>query len=140
MFVILEKVLVSSEYMDNILIDTDIIIWFLRGDEKTIATSDKLVSERRLFSTPVSVAEVYAGAFADELETIDDLFYNVKVLEIVKDIGQLAGGFMVEFKKSHRLEIADALIVAAAKYYKMKLWTLNKKHFPMLKRSDFFKP
>ena len=34
-------------------------------------------------------------------------------------------------KKSHSVELGDALIAACASSTDLKLWTLNKKHYPM---------
>lgn len=38
---------------------------------------------------------------------------------------------MRQFAKSHRLELADALIAATASIHKLKLWTRNRRHYPM---------
>jgi predicted nucleic acid-binding protein len=45
--------------------------------------------------------------------------------------GRQAGAYLARFRKSHGVEIADALIAAAATTAGLRLWTLNRKHFPM---------
>jgi len=51
--------------------------------------------------------------------------------EVVLDgkIGRQAGDYLARYGKSHRVEIADALIAAATSG--LRLWTLNRKHYPM---------
>ncbi|MFH1436826.1 MAG: type II toxin-antitoxin system VapC family toxin, partial [Pseudomonadota bacterium] len=52
-------------------------------------------------------------------------------LPVTDVIGKKAGQYLKEFNKSHGLEIADALIAASASHYRMQLWTLNTRHYPM---------
>jgi predicted nucleic acid-binding protein len=59
------------------------------------------------------------------------------IINIDKADGKLAGEFMRIFNKSHSVQSADAMVAAAAKLHDLKLWTNNKKHFPMLKKSEF---
>ena len=42
-----------------------------------------------------------------------------------------SGDYLARYGKSHRVEIADALIAAAAATSGLRLWTLNRKHYPM---------
>jgi predicted nucleic acid-binding protein len=42
-----------------------------------------------------------------------------------------------QYRKSHGVEIADALIAAAAVANRAELWTRNRKHYPM-KDVSFF--
>ena len=39
--------------------------------------------------------------------------------------------YLARYAKSHSVEIADALIAAAAATSGLRLWTLNRKHYPM---------
>lgn len=45
---------------------------------------------------------------------------------------------MKTYQKSHSVELADALIASSTVYYRLKLWTLNRKHYPMLPDEDFY--
>lgn len=66
------------------------------------------------------------------------LFDSLVCLPIDEGVGQAAGKYMGQFAKSHSLQIADALIAAAAVRYSATLWTRNKKHYPM-KDVTFFR-
>jgi predicted nucleic acid-binding protein len=43
-----------------------------------------------------------------------------------------------KYGKSHAVTMADALVGAVARINAFKLWTLNKKHYPMFEAKDFF--
>lgn len=121
-----------------LMIDSNILIWYLRGNLQITDELLRLTEVDRLFTSPVVIAEIYAGAKKIEEPIIDDLFASLYLLEINKDIGKTAGHFLNKYSKSHSIEIADALIAASVVYGKMKIWTLNKKHYPMLSKKDFY--
>jgi predicted nucleic acid-binding protein len=83
------------------------------------------------YCTAVTVTEVYAGVQRGE-EALTDAFLAARG-EVVLDarIGRRAGEYLARYAKSHGVEIADALIAAAASTSGLKLWTLNRKHYPM---------
>jgi predicted nucleic acid-binding protein len=58
-------------------------------------------------------------------------------LEIDEKVGKLAGEYLNIYRKSHGMTLADALIAACSKIYDLRLWTLNKKHYPMFAKDDF---
>jgi predicted nucleic acid-binding protein len=53
------------------------------------------------------------------------------------DTGKLAGEFMNRYRKFHNVTLADALVAASARLNNLKLWTNNKKHYPMLDGDEF---
>jgi predicted nucleic acid-binding protein len=46
-------------------------------------------------------------------------------------IGRRAGSYLARYARSHGVELADALVAAAAATSGLHLWTLNRKHYPM---------
>ncbi len=46
-------------------------------------------------------------------------------------VGRVAGSYLARFAGSHGLELGDALIAAAATTSGVRLWTRNRKHYPM---------
>ena len=52
-------------------------------------------------------------------------------MEEYDDIGRRAGGYLRQFRRSHGLDIGDALIAATAAVHGCALWTRNRKHYPM---------
>jgi predicted nucleic acid-binding protein len=123
-----------------IVIDSDIIIWILRGKE-TIKDEFKKAAVKtngRIYLTPIQVSEVYAGVKESEKERVNDFINSFVCLDIDKKIGKLAGTYIQKYSKSLKITLADALIASVAKTYSFKLWTLNKKHYPMLKAGEFY--
>ncbi|RUM56894.1 MAG: type II toxin-antitoxin system VapC family toxin [Persephonella sp.] len=117
-----------------IVFDTDIIIWILRNRGDIIKQSERLIEETNgyIYITPIQIAEIYAGARKKELIQIEKLLNSFKKIDINEEIGRLAGEFMNKYRKSHNVELADSLIASSCKVYGFKLWTLNKKHYPMM--------
>ncbi len=83
------------------------------------------------YCTAIAWAEIYAGIRAGE-EPMTQAFFEARG-EIVLDgrVGRRAGAYLAPYARSHGVELADALVAAAATTSGMRLWTLNRKHYPM---------
>ena len=117
----------------SVLIDSDIVIEVLRGRDQAILAqwSELADSHSPILVSPITFAEVGAGAFASERTIISRFFAPLTSVAIDQKIGQLAGEYLRRYSKSHNLKIADALIAAAAVQNQAALWTRNHKHYPM---------
>lgn len=114
------------------ILDTDITIQWLRGDPAIIVRIGDIIRGRNLlYWTPISVAEIYAGMRPGEEARLDQLFLVFSTLSLTPEIGKKAGDYLRKYSKSHGLEIADAMQAAASFHYRLPLWTLNKRHYPM---------
>ena len=124
----------------SVLIDTDVLIEYLRGNAVIVG---RLVQEigkgTRLYFSPVTKTEIVAGLRKGEEEITARLFSLMGCLSIDEDTGRKAGEYMKSYRASHSVEIADALVAAAAYQNDTPLWTLNRKHYPM-RDVDFFDP
>jgi predicted nucleic acid-binding protein len=122
-----------------IIIDTDVIIWVLRGEKSIRDRIEELASDKnvKLFITPIQITEIYAGL--KEKERIDTslLLETLPCVEINEHVGRLAGEYLNIYRKSHGVTLTDAMVGACAKINGLKLWTLNRKHYPMLEKYDF---
>jgi predicted nucleic acid-binding protein len=117
----------------TVLVDSDILIEVSRGRDTEIVSRWLELSNSGsvvLFS-PVSVAELWAGARPNEHDAINNLFRALTCIPIDGDIGRQAGAYLRQYQKSHRVEIADALIAAGAQANGAQIWTRNRKHYPM---------
>lgn len=117
----------------TVLVDSDILIDVARARNTTILAlwTDLSDSAHVVLCTPVSVAELWHGARAKEYEALEHLVNALRCVPLDGETGRLAGQFLREYRKSHSLELGDALIGAAAILNGAKLWTLNRKHYPM---------
>jgi predicted nucleic acid-binding protein len=117
----------------SVLIDSDIVIEVLRARNQTIVAQWSALAESSstVFVSPVTFAEVGAGALDHEIERIAQLLASLACAPIDEKTGRLAGEYVRRYGKSHNLKIADALIAASAAQCKAALWTRNRKHYPM---------
>lgn len=123
-----------------ILIDSDILIWILRNSREYKEKFQEAVSESNanIFITPIQYMEIISGV--REKERIETELFMDSIEHIAIDIntGKLAGEYLRLYSKSHGVHIADALIAATAEINGLKLWTNNKKHYPMIKADEFY--
>ncbi len=123
----------------TILVDSDILIEVSRARDVALvsqwielSTSDALI----LFS-PVTAAELWAGARPAEYRALDELLDSLVCVRVDAVVGRRAGEYLRRFRKSHSVELGDALIAASAVGNGAKLWTRNRKHYPM-KEIEFY--
>jgi predicted nucleic acid-binding protein len=122
----------------KILLDSDVIIEWLRGHQPFVEQVPKLIVEHaELFWSSVSVAEIFAGVRKGEEDAVSNLFLLLEPVNVTTDVGKKAGGYLKTYARSHGVELGDALIAACAALQGLRLWTLNKKHYPM-KDIDFY--
>ncbi|WP_129678354.1 type II toxin-antitoxin system VapC family toxin [Candidatus Chloroploca sp. Khr17] len=114
-----------------VLIDTDVLIDYLRDKQEAVAYVDNLTVP--LFLSVINVAELYAGVRDGAERTKLDAFINAfTIVPLDREIGVTGGLYRRDYGKSHGTGLADALIAATARLHSLTLVTLNKKHFPML--------
>lgn len=119
--------------MNAILLDSDVLIEVCRGRDQGIFNRWTALSQSAsaVLCSPVTVAEIWCGAKPREHLSIEALFATLVCVAIDGAIGRRAGEYMAIYAKSHRLELADALIAATASLHPAQLWTRNRKHYPM---------
>ncbi|UCF90486.1 MAG: type II toxin-antitoxin system VapC family toxin [Desulfobacterales bacterium] len=116
----------------SILLDTDVLVDFLRGHDKAV-TFVKTYSARITLSSIV-VAELYAGVKGDaEQAALENFISLFRVVPVSADIAKAGGLYKRDYGKSHGVGLADAILAATAEAEDADLKTLNTKHYPMLK-------
>ena len=116
--------------MNDVLLDTCIVIDFLRQKPKAIDYIQTLSNAPHLSS--VTVMELYAGVRGrHEEQQLANMIAHSQVLDINSEIGALAGRLLKKYRPSSGLDAIDALIAATAKHNDIELVTLNIKHFAM---------
>lgn len=116
-----------------VLVDSDVLIEVTRA--RDIATLEKwadlAASDDIVLCAPVSVAELWHGARPSEHRVLRDLFSALVCVPLDAETGTQAGEYLRAYRKSHGVELGDALIAAAAVQHNATLWTRNRKHYPM---------
>ncbi|MGD0830525.1 MAG: type II toxin-antitoxin system VapC family toxin [Terracidiphilus sp.] len=117
----------------SILLDTDIAIEILRARDQAILAkwTGFITTGATVLYSPVTAAEVWAGALPNEYQIIARFFRPLICIPTDYEIGRLAGELLRRFAKSRGLEIGDAFIAATAIQHQTSLWTRNRKHYPM---------
>ena len=117
----------------SVLIDSDVLIEVSRARDALIlkAWRNLADSEQVLLCSPVTVAELWQGAKPAEHGTLNALFAALMSVPIDHETGRTAGDFLRTYRKSHGVELGDALIAAGALLHNAELWTRNRKHYPM---------
>ena len=114
-----------------ILIDTDVMIDYLRGNEKAVSFLRKHADHIALSS--ITAAELYAGVRnRAEEETLDALLALFRIIPVTAQIAKIGGLLKQTFSRSHGVGLADAIIAATAQLEDAELATLNTKYYPML--------
>jgi predicted nucleic acid-binding protein len=115
-----------------ILVDTDVLIDFLRGNDKAITFIDDF--SPHIILSPIVVAELYAGVKGtNELSVLDNFVSLFRIVPIDSDIVKSGGLYKRDFGRSHGVRLADAILAATADKENAELKTLNVKHYPMIK-------
>ena len=112
------------------LIDTDILIDFLRGKAEARNFLLALPDDATPCCSVITVAELHAGMRESERERTEELINGMVVLPVTQDVAELAGRFKRE-AKGFGLELDDCLIAATAVTKAIKIATRNTKHYPM---------
>jgi predicted nucleic acid-binding protein len=122
----------------SVLVDSDILIEVSRSRDKVLVSRWIELSRSDVVAySPVSLAELWAGALPREHAALTSLFLALTCVPIDEETGRQAGGYLRRYRRSHGVELGDALIAASAVAHNSMLWTRNRKHFPM-KEVRFF--
>ncbi|MBI5358467.1 type II toxin-antitoxin system VapC family toxin [Candidatus Amesbacteria bacterium] len=120
------KLRINSGY----LLDSDISIWIIRGDEKIIKSVASLVHNQQSVISILTVGEIYKNSFPEEELSNEHFFKWHKQIPIDFQIAKLAGEYWHKFRNINN-NFVDYLVAATCKLNKFTLLTRNTKHFPM---------
>jgi predicted nucleic acid-binding protein len=115
------------------IIDTDVLIWYLRGNEKAFQLIENL--ENLSISVITYIELVQGMRNKKELNNLRQALHawNAKILYISEEISAKAMFAVEQHFLSHSLQLADALIGATAVVYGLPLLTGNDKHYKIMK-------
>ncbi len=114
------------------LIDTDVLIWYLRGNNNALRVVEK--QEQILLSVITYMELVQGMRNTNELQQLRRTLrlWDAEILYLSEEISIKAMFLMEKFYLSHSLEIADGLIAATAIVNTVPLLTGNSKHYRII--------
>lgn len=116
---------------DRLLLDTDVLIDYLRGREEAVAYLEGQSGD--LLISTITVAELYAGVHeGKERQILERFLCAFEIVSVDSAIATKGGLYRRDYWSSHGTGLADALVAATAELYQAQLVTLNERHFPML--------
>ncbi len=124
------------------LIDTDVLIWFMRGNPK----AKKAIEAQHAFSlSVVTYMELVQGMRnQDELVALRTALrqWEAKILYLTEEMSSKAMMYVEKYALSHSLYLADALISATAVVCALPLLTASAKHYRAITDLDLqvFRP
>ncbi len=113
------------------VIDTTIVIEYIRSRNKSATTFHNLKSKQEIFISAVSVYELYIGASTIYKEdNIELITRNLVVLPFTYEVSLKAAIVFHQLKAKNKLiEFRDIFIAATCLVNNLPISTLNKKHF-----------
>jgi predicted nucleic acid-binding protein len=125
-------------YRTRFLVDTDIIINYLKGREIARDFLMRIIdnSEQGFFSV-ITEAELLSGSRnADDETAIYSILDCMEAIDVERNIAVTAGKLRQKYYAVYRTELPDAIIAATANEYELILATANVKHFNMFKEIE----
>ena len=127
--------------MKKVLVDTDIIIDFLRTNEGVFLTLLKLQEQGSftLYISSITVMELFVGTSSQkpaQFKQLKELISSLRVVPLDTNLAQFTG----ELKRGKKWTIltSDLIIASTALWLKAELATRNKKHFAAIPGLKFF--
>ena len=117
--------------MQNVIIDTDVAIDYLRGIQYAQELIIPLWEGNTAYLSVLSLYELYAGMRENEKEDTTNFINACNIDQVTQGIAVKAGELYRHYRKSGiTLDSIDCLIAATAMIKKYKVATRNVKHYP----------
>jgi predicted nucleic acid-binding protein len=125
-----------------LIIDTDVLIWYLRGNAK----AQKVINANVPFKiSVVNYMELLQGLRdKKECRALQKFIrnYSIEIIQINESISSRAMFYVEDYCLSHSMELGDAIIAATALENREILMTTNEKHYGFIPNIQIsgFKP
>ncbi len=114
------------------IIDTDVLIWYLRGNEKAKSIVEDIVPFAISVITYMEIIQGMKNKDEFKLFQKQMLRWNTNIIQIDQEISSRAMFYVQEYSLSHSMMLADALIAATVIQNSEILITANDKHYKFI--------
>jgi predicted nucleic acid-binding protein len=115
------------------VIDTDVLIWYMRGNEKAYQLIE---NSNKFFISVITYMELVQGLRnKKELIQLRKALHewNTQILYLSEEVSAKAMFYVEQHFLSHSMQLADALIGSTAIAYGLPILTGNDKHYKVMK-------
>lgn len=124
--------------MNNILLDTNILVYHVAGDQSATKLVDEAVTNERFFVSILSVIEFlgWHGHSNEKFAKCKELIGLARIFPVSSEVADKA----VELRRSKKIKLADAVIAATALVNELSLATRNIRDFKGIQNLQVFNP
>ncbi len=114
------------------LIDTDVLIWVLRGNKKYADFLLDLKDKGLMSISTITIAEIYKNIYPSEIVKTENILQEFERWDVTPPVAKQAGLYWQQYSKQLKnLSLTDCLIAGTAHINNLTLVSINIKHFPM---------
>ncbi len=115
----------------NLLVDTSILIDYLRKKNKRKTQFYKIVGSYNLYVSAITLFELYAGAKDEQkMRDVKNITEYLEILPFTRNAAEKAGEIYIMLRDENKvIEVKDLFIAATALSHDFPIMTLNVKHF-----------
>lgn len=120
-----------------LLIDTDVLIDYSRGIEKTKGILKTLESDHTLAISVVTHLELMVGCENKaDFKSLQNFLSNFEIIQLSKSISEKAVDLFKKYRLSHGVLIPDMLIASTALILEIPLLSKNRKDFRFINKLE----
>lgn len=123
----------------KVVVDTSILIDYLRGGKKWETFIKEIDNGTELLLPTIVIFELFSGSSTKSLAKrfdIIDLLKQFRQIDLDEAIAKMAGELYRDVKQT--LEVPDYIIAASALQMNAEVVTLNKKHFEQIPNINLY--
>lgn len=119
----------------NVVVDSDIISYFLKGDERVIENWEAYTREFGfLYLSAVNVFEVLSGLqtinATNKIEKLNEIIEENTTLDVTEDSARISADIYAHLRSIGRISGKDDILIAGvALLHDLRLCTNNEKHY-----------
>jgi len=115
---------------NRFLIDTDVLIEYLRGSDPAVRFLEALSGT--LHISAITVAELFTGAQSEAgQEALEQFLRTFGGVPVDGELAKRGGLLRRDYGPSHGVGLADALVAASTERAQATLVTFDRRHFPV---------